>query len=483
MNPKNIPVFLLALLFFLALRVAWILYTGHTFEDAFITFRFAENVAAGNGFVHNVGERVYGTTTPLFTLLLALWGTVFPGTIVLGAWGYNLTASALSVVFLWLAFKSVDISREQRVITTLALAISSFLIQRETDGMEMSLVLCFMSLSFYALVTGKKILTGIALGLLLWTRIDGVFWAGFIILAEWLMARKFPFKTTLTIALTYLPWMLFAAVYFESPIPHTIIAKAFNYGKLPFAEALQVAISLIGWPIFVLGFVGTIAYPGRYWGRLFLAFFLFDILRIVVLNLTFEARYFVPLYWAGTILLSFGLYAIWNYLPKWIGVSVLLIYFMASILYALPAAYERQQYQQYVYSTSLKGMGLWLNQNTPEDSTVLLEPLGYVGYYANRHMLDEVALVTPQMIPVRRVNRNIYYAISFFGPDYVVSHCEYPKEETFGFFDQYKIAFETNPLNYDPFHPSGERQVRNSCYLIWERKAENYRSQKVNASR
>lgn len=54
-----------------ALRVAWGSYTHYIYEDAYITFRYARNLANGNGFVYNVSERIYGTTTPLFTLLLA----------------------------------------------------------------------------------------------------------------------------------------------------------------------------------------------------------------------------------------------------------------------------------------------------------------------------------------------------------------------------------------------------------------------------
>ncbi|HET9481188.1 MAG TPA: hypothetical protein VFP98_05475, partial [Candidatus Polarisedimenticolia bacterium] len=45
-------------------------YTRITLEDALITFRYAANLAEGLGFVYNAGERVLGTTTPLFTLLL-----------------------------------------------------------------------------------------------------------------------------------------------------------------------------------------------------------------------------------------------------------------------------------------------------------------------------------------------------------------------------------------------------------------------------
>ena len=42
-----------------------------TIDDAFITFRYARNLLNGAGFVYNPGEQVLGTTTPLYTLLMA----------------------------------------------------------------------------------------------------------------------------------------------------------------------------------------------------------------------------------------------------------------------------------------------------------------------------------------------------------------------------------------------------------------------------
>lgn len=45
-----------------------------TVDDAFIIFRYVRNLIAGQGYVFNVGERVLGTTTPFYTLYLALLG-------------------------------------------------------------------------------------------------------------------------------------------------------------------------------------------------------------------------------------------------------------------------------------------------------------------------------------------------------------------------------------------------------------------------
>jgi len=57
------------ILFFAAIAVRLVVYfaTHYAVDDAFITFRYAANIANGNGLVYNLGERVLGTSTPLFT--------------------------------------------------------------------------------------------------------------------------------------------------------------------------------------------------------------------------------------------------------------------------------------------------------------------------------------------------------------------------------------------------------------------------------
>jgi hypothetical protein len=67
------PRYFLIPLFSLALSAApHLLFGPAVVDDAYITFRYAENIAAGKGFVFNPQDGpVQGTSTPLFTLLLA----------------------------------------------------------------------------------------------------------------------------------------------------------------------------------------------------------------------------------------------------------------------------------------------------------------------------------------------------------------------------------------------------------------------------
>jgi len=57
----------------LAILLASLLHFANiTFDDAFISFRYAENFAAGRGLVFNVGERVEGYSNFLWTVLFAI---------------------------------------------------------------------------------------------------------------------------------------------------------------------------------------------------------------------------------------------------------------------------------------------------------------------------------------------------------------------------------------------------------------------------
>lgn len=113
------------------------IYTNICLEDALITYRYSENLALGRGFVFNAGERILGTTTPLFTMILGLLGAILAG---LGA-GLLIFAILHRLHF-------------SRSISMLAMAI--FYLHPDTfwtvtGGMETSLVIFFMVCGLYAL--------------------------------------------------------------------------------------------------------------------------------------------------------------------------------------------------------------------------------------------------------------------------------------------------------------------------------------------
>lgn len=223
-DPEGFAILTLGLM----LRILWISITGYAEEDAFITFRLARNLSQGLGFTFNPGERVYGTTTPLFTLIMTPLIAIFKNPLP-SAWIVDLLATLGTLHFTACALKRSNLSRAQRFFPLFLLAITPKLWYLDTLSMETPLVLFFMSLSWAAYKEEHWHLAGIALGLLLWVRVDTVLWLLVFGLAIFLRDRRTGLLVAGMATLTYLPWLIFAWVYFGSPIPLTITAKYWAY--------------------------------------------------------------------------------------------------------------------------------------------------------------------------------------------------------------------------------------------------------------
>ena len=73
--------------------------TPHPIDDAYITFRYARNLAEGLGLVYNPGEWVLGTTAPLWAVVLAV--------------GYRL--GAVDVAWFWRSYQALGKERWDEV--------------------------------------------------------------------------------------------------------------------------------------------------------------------------------------------------------------------------------------------------------------------------------------------------------------------------------------------------------------------------------
>ncbi len=223
-----------AALLALALLTACLAYAnfrGYVFEDAYITYRYAENLASGDGFVFNPGERVLGTTTPLFTLVLALAGLL--GFDVPAA-GTALSVASIAGVGLAGAWLLRRLGHPELGVVYALLVLWGGFATYSLTGMETSF---YTLLLFAAALAGWRrrwVWTGLWLGLALLTRYDAVVFAGPLL--AWLSWRELaapgprrlprgPLLATGVASALLVPWLVFASVYFGSPLPNTLAAK------------------------------------------------------------------------------------------------------------------------------------------------------------------------------------------------------------------------------------------------------------------
>ncbi|GAP17008.1 hypothetical protein LSAC_00866 [Levilinea saccharolytica] len=469
--------------FGLALRVFFALYSGYVEEDAYITFQFARNLAAGQGFVYNPGEAIYGSTTPLLTLLLAGW-MALGGEPVLGARLLGLAGAAAYLSLTWAALVRLGVPRVGRVCAVGLLACAPRLAALDLAGMEQPLVLAFMAASAWAGLRGRWGWAGVWGGLLLWTRLDTGLWLALLgAAAIWQRRAAGGLRFAGAAAGIYLPWVVYASAVFGSPIPHTVTAKWAAYahsgavpihtGWKPALDAfflfrtthplLYISLALSA-GLFVLAGWGAAALAG---GLLFAAYGEAALGVERKLALVFAAAGGLA-FWAGR--------RPWAAAVRWAALGWLALAFAGTAGFTLrTTAVTLREVQSVRHEASLKAVGLWLNRHTPLDARVLLEPLGYAGYYAQRVMLDEVGLVTPAVVALKRSGvTDTYEALDALRPDYVLLHCDDalrwaerdPQPEN-RLTRAFRLAAEINPLGFDP--RDAETRGRNSCYQIWER--------------
>lgn len=243
---------------------ARLLPTPRTIDDAFITFRYARNVVGGLGFVYNAGERVLGTTTPLYTLLLAaLSGLSGWRDYAWLALGVNALADALTCLVLVRLGERLTGRRAVGLSAALLWAIAPMSVTFAIGGMETSVCILLLILSADCYLAGQMRWAALAAGLLLLTRPDGALFVAPLIadaLGRGLRAKKLTWAEAGIFLLTLAPWAIFATLYFGSPLPHSITAKTLAY-RLPPEAALVRLIQHYGTPFFEHNLLGTQIWP------------------------------------------------------------------------------------------------------------------------------------------------------------------------------------------------------------------------------
>lgn len=459
LGPLQITVWhLLTVALFVAAVTArfWMSAQTHSLgEDALITLRYAENIAAGHGWVYNPGERVLGTTTPLLTVLLALATVAHLPAMPTGI-ALNIFADGVSCVLIARLLASEKIGRPAAGLFAAALyALSSTPINISISGMETGLVTCAGLAMVTAYIEGRPRLLGALGATLFLLRIDGLVLFG-LLLAGWVWhRRRFPAASLAMFALLSMPWILFAAWYFGSPVPVSLVAKLTVYTRTavnPGSGSGTVAFNheafrnqfLLGWP-----------------QRIVSLLFLFGAGLIVVSVVRSIVRrkperlwlLAVPALWLilyyGAMLVSHVPAFPWYFLPPWplfLAVAMLAASALAEsaggaalrrrriadplfcVAFALlliglrlhlPAIREDIHKMQAREDTLRRPLGYWLRDHMLPTDRVLMEPIGYAGYYSGRRILDMIGLVSPEVLPYYRAPNALSGIVNGLRPEWL----------------------------------------------------------------
>ena len=409
------------------------------FEDQLIVLRYARNLAEGNGLVYNVGERVMGFTTPLFTVLSSLF--VVLGGDQAAAWqnGFGLlcmlgTAALAARLLVRLGAGPAAPLAVALITFNPAVAYNYLYV-----GMEIHLFALLFLLALDLHLSDRTTAAAVTSALLFLTRPEGALLAAMLLAHGWLRDRKPPVGQAAAALGVALPWLLIALAYYGDILPKTLGAKegesivsAWRYlglvrevyaeagssllatysprlaqslsGSLLLAGLLVVGATallrrqaalwpLIGFPLGALvGYAAIGSLPGYTWH-----YYTLNILGAFLLALGVHAT----LVGAGQLCLRAAEHlsaTVRSSLQRPLAAALLTA--VPILALTLPVLRNTaQQTTNRVEPTArqqrLEEMGRWLAERYDPGTSVLVREIGHVGWVSGLHIVDRGGLITP----------------------------------------------------------------------------------------
>ena len=467
----------------LAAALMWPL-RGYLTDDTFIHLQYARNLAEGHGLVFNLGERVYGCTSPLWVGLIA--GGIalgFDGLAVARALG--VAATLASVVFFFQLTRRTLHTPALRGLATVAWAGHAWMLRWSMSGMETPLAVALTLAGFVAFTEGPRwgsrpVRTGAAWGLAALSRPEVAFlvllWCALLIVDARNRAgvRSLLFGV-LPVVLIYGSWLMFARLYFGTAWPETLSAKTAGgpagfylpdlWREVKILGATEAV--LLGVLVLALAFAG-----GRVWRRPVAALQLLPWLWVTALPALYAARGVQVISRYLLIVMPVLGWLAWRAAEAWwlgsdlapasrrAARTVALGAAVAALVLIENAAVYRSAVLPQVrsFTAGLEGSlirwGRWFERHAPEHATIATPDIGAIGYYSRRRILDVAGLVTPEMLPYlerepwETALANLRFA-SFARPEFVVDRAARPGD-----------LMERSP-HADCFAPIGDASVPN----------------------
>lgn len=374
-------------------------------DDALIVLRYVRNILGGDGWTYNIGQAVNATTSPLHVLVLTLIAAIVGGDLLVAqpvAFAVPLLATLLIA---HRAFRPFG-----RMPATIAALLVAFGPNRYTTlGMESSLLLACTLGCAAAYEARRMKAAGLLLGLAVLARPDASLLAAVLAVDCLLRGRAGQIAPLAAGSIAVVtPWLAYATRNFGTPFPNTLsikMAQRHFFGEGPiFLEGAWRELSAIdvrGVGISAAAFAALFGLAlvvlcartrthrvptlfGAWAGLHFAAY--------AMLGLPPYHWYYAPAFLACTLALAVGFEALWNAkrhrAPKMLLGAVAAA---MTISVSFPEIVAPQETLPHY-----RAAGRWIEENTPETSSLACADIGIVGYFAHpRHVIDMQGLITP----------------------------------------------------------------------------------------
>jgi hypothetical protein len=197
--------------------MAFLIFPPYGMDDCYITYRYAYNLFHHHQFVFNLGERILGTTSPLYTIVLTI-AQIFSDNIPLMSNLISCTCSALAGFLLFLVLKKDNLPLG-------VFCALSFPFMLRDIGLETNFLMFLFTAALYLFARENYLICGAVLGLCFLTRQDSAVFIATLILMFWLKKKRLPWSACGVFGCIAAPWFIFSYFYFDALFPTSLQEK------------------------------------------------------------------------------------------------------------------------------------------------------------------------------------------------------------------------------------------------------------------
>ena len=363
-----------------------------TQDDAFISFRYAENWASGLGWVFNVDEYVEGFSNPLWTGLFGLifWMNGDPVQ-------WSLLMGYLSIAFLVFSthhlLVTLQLSSRWIWVGTILIAVDPSMVLEAVQGLESvfysGLLVLMISHAMRERKAARVHTISLVLAMMLClTRPEAPLFVGLLYTGLWINDLDWK-RSLIPLGLMGVFLSLLTVgrlVYFGDPLPNTFYAKV---GGWAWERGL-----LYCWahfkhhPILWLGMFASIRLYKEKSVRLLLWVLLPYLLYVISIGGDFKptGRFLLP---AGGLLVAITMQFVQS-ISSVRSKSVMILILCISLLSRATLIPKTNQWAEIRRNNLIarKVVGDWLARFTPPNTVLAMHSIGVVPFYAQRHTID-----------------------------------------------------------------------------------------------
>lgn len=408
-------------------------------DDTYIYLQYAKNIASGLGFSFNPGEQSYGVTSPLWVIILVL-----PNLLGVNAFWFakfaDLVCALVSIFLFYRLAYNFFKDGLFAVSSTAMFALNAWFIRWSFTGMETSFAVMLVVFIFMLFSQGRFPLMFFMLGLFYLTRPEGFILAivlSAVVLYKMIKSEEIKAdvlgKYVLLLAIPVVIFLVYARISFGTFVPNTALGKStLTLSPAIFIEQVkEISKTLAGAGLveFLLSLatITLVIIKRNFFGLKSFLLWLFSLaLLYIITDADIISRYLLII---SPFLVIIGLTSV-SIAHKRRNL-ILTFVLIASVFYSQFIFYKFVKPSTDDFTEGMEQClipeGKWLKENTPENSKILVNDVGAIGYFSNRYIIDAAALVNRDL----ELNRKImstpledrlvtHRLLNFIKADYVI---------------------------------------------------------------